>query len=551
MVGLARDEYLGYRHPFLNGNLYVGGVGDDPRTVTDLAMSRFSAFIRREEDWWKYIHDPVVRARWAAEGCGHTWTISAPSSEIEVWLSDSQEGETSGSYVEYVLGELSGYAQLRDIFSQVSCYDRIWESDSILTGSAAATFRSDIAALSDTLPIPEEEYELTRSILDPSLYCLIYGRTLAYDPSNPHSLRPEPLPRAYYPENTSAVCKHRAYLPTDFAVSPSGTAKAISYINNLHPRHQTLYRRFEEILSKCIPLFEHVLTDLHRKNVSEPRIKCPKSWAFYEEPEPPEFGMDDIEWATFEAKKRRWIMSRPVVVPDVSPSGYLGGLEARRHIVRLRDRNLQVIFHVFETRLHPGGQPYAERSLWHVQGMKNERIAACTYYYASVDNITGSALEFRTAVKSPQPFVPDDREAMLQLWGLAEHDPCHQHLGSVPIRENLCVAFPNIYQHRHSGFSLSDPSRPGHQRVVGIFLVDPDIQPIPSTARVPPQQKSWVRRGIEESKLFAVELIDKIMDETEGLMDEREAELVRKDMLVERDQLQTKNNQQYFGVGLV
>ncbi|KIL00783.1 hypothetical protein PAXRUDRAFT_821238 [Paxillus rubicundulus Ve08.2h10] len=542
MVGFIRVKY---RHPFLNGNLYVGGVGDDPRTVTDLAMSRFSAFIRREQDWWKYLHDPIVRARWTTEGRGHTWTIPAPSAEIEVWLSDSQ--------VEYVLGELSGYAQLRDVQHdcQVSCYDRIWESDSLLTNPAVANFRSDIAALSDNLPIPEdEEYEHTRSILDPSLYCLIYGRTLAYDPSDPHSLRPEPPPRAYGPGNPGAVYKHRSYLPTDFAVSPSGTAKAISYINNLHPRYQTLYRRFEDILSKCIPLYEHVLTDLHRKNVTEPRIKCPTSWPFFEEPETPEFETDDIAWATYEAKKRRWIMSRPVMVPDVLPSGYLGGLEARRHIVRLRDRNLQVIFHVFETRLLPGGQPY-EGSIWLVQGIRDERIVACAYYYASVENITGNALEFRTAVKAPQPFVPGDREAMLQLWGLGEHDPCHQHLGSVPIRESLCVAFPNIYQHRHSGFSLLDPSRPGHQRIVGVFLVEPNIRPIPSTARVPPQQKGWVRRGIEESKFFAVELVDKIMDETEGLMDEHEAELIRKDMLIERDQLQTKNNQQYFGVRLV
>ncbi|KAF9225298.1 hypothetical protein BS17DRAFT_778410 [Gyrodon lividus] len=542
MVGLPRDKYPGYRHPFLNGKLYVEGVGDNPRTVTDLAMSRFSAFIRREKNWWKYLRDPVIRARWTTEGRGHTWIVSAPSTEIEVWLNESQ--------VDYVLAELSGYAQLRDVQHecQVSCYERIWESDSLLSNLAAASFNLNVAVLPDALCIPEDGvYESTRSILDPSLYCLIFGRTLAYDPSNPQLLRAEPPPRSHDPENTSAVSKQRAYLPTDFAISSSGIVKAKSYINNLHPRHNTLFRCFEEILSKCIPLFEHVLTDLHRENVLEPRIKCPASLAFFEEPEPPDFRTDDIGWADFEAKKRRWSMSQPIMLPDVPPSGYLGGLEARRHTVQLRDRNLQVIFHVVETRLHPGGQPY-EGSLWHVQGMKNERIVACAYYYASVENIAGNALEFRTAVKSPQPFFPGHREAMIQLWGLSDNDPCHQYLGSVPIRENFCVAFPNIYQHRHTSFSLLDPSKPGHQRVVGVFLVDPDIPPIPSTTHVPPQQKSWVRRGIEESKLFAVELVDKIMSETEGLMDAREAELVRKDMLDERGNFQAKNNQQYFCV---
>ncbi|KAF9245641.1 hypothetical protein BU15DRAFT_85367 [Melanogaster broomeanus] len=548
-MGPIRDKDLGYRHPFLDGRLYQGGVGDNPRTVTDLAMSRFSAFIRRENNWWNHLHDPDVRARWTTEGLAHTWTVRAPSSEIEVWLSESQEGELLW-IVEYVLSELDGYARLRDVQHecQVSCYERIWESDSLLSDAAAADFNSSITAL--RAPQEGAENELTHSILDPSLHCLIFGRTLAYDPSNPQLLRVEPPPIAFDPENTSAVSKHRAYLPTDFAVSPSGTVEATSYINNLHPRCKPLYTRFEDILSGCIPLFEHVLTDLHRENVLEPRIKGPaSSLSVLDEPEPPEFNADDLGWANYESKKRRWWMSWPVLLPDVPPSGYTGGLEARRHIVRLRDRSLQVIFHVFETRLHPGGPPY-EGSEWHVQGMGNERIVACAYYYASVvcsqENITGNTLEFRTAVKSPQPFHSGHREAMRQLWGLTDNDHCHQFLGSVPVRGKLCIAFPNIYQHKHTGFSLLDPSRPGHQRVVGIFLVDPDIQPIPSTTRVPPQQKSWVRWCIEERKLFAVELVDKIMSETEGLMDAREADIVRKDMLEERASFRIKNNEHYF-----
>ncbi|KIJ66456.1 hypothetical protein HYDPIDRAFT_174542 [Hydnomerulius pinastri MD-312] len=506
MVGLTKERYAGYRHPFLNGKLYAGGVGDNPRTMTDLAMSHFSAFIRREIDWWKYIHDPNTRARWTTEGLGHTWTVRAPSTEVGVWLTASQEG---GFPVEYVLNELGGYAQLRDLQHrcQVSCYDRIWESDSLLSESATASFNSSIAALPNmrSLRTSEDgELELTYSILDPSLYCLIFGRTLAYDPSDPKLLRPEPPPRGYDPENASAVSKQRVYLPTDFGISPSGTVKAKAYINNLHPRHKALYCRFEEILSKSVPLFEHVLTDLHIHNHSEPRIKSPASLIYLEEPEPPEFRSDDLGWANYEARKRRYSKN-------------------------------------------PGGPSY-EGSPWQVQGMKNERIVACAYYYVSVENIKGNVLEFRAAVKLPQPFPSGHRETTIQLWGLAHNDPCHQYLGSVPIRDGLCVALPNIYQHRHSAFSLSDPSRPGYQRVVGIFLVDPDIQPIPSTARVPPQQKSWARKGIEESKLFAVELVDKIMFETEGLTDAAEAELGRKAILMERTDFRARNDQQYFCV---
>lgn len=151
-------------------------------------------------------------------------------------------------------------------------------------------------------------------------------------------------------------------------------------------------------------------------------------------------------------------------------------------------------------------------------------------------------------MKIPQPFPSGHQEATVQTWGLMTGDPCHQYLGMVPIREGLCVAFPNIYQHTHTAFSLADPSQAGHQRVVGVFLVDPDIRPIPSTARVPPQQKHWARKAIEESKLFAVELVDKIMVETEGLMDANEAESVCKAMAKERSDFRDRNDQQYFCV---
>ncbi|KAH7886259.1 hypothetical protein F5I97DRAFT_1937142 [Phlebopus sp. FC_14] len=532
---MTGNRHSGYLHPSLD----PGGVGDDPRTMTDLAMSQFSSSIRREKEWWTHLHDPDTRMRWATEGLAHTWTVTAPSHVFEVWLTTSQ--------VDYVLNELSGYSQLRDVQHgcQVSCFERIWESDTLLCETARSNFNSGLSAAFRT--IENYENDATRSILDPSMYCLIYDRTLAYDLCDPPSLRPEPKPRGNDQENTRALSKQHAYLPTDFAISLSGAAKARSYINNLHPRQKTLYRSFEEILSQCVPLFERVLTDLHRENQLEPRIKVSASPLILEEPEPPEFRSDDISWAEYEGKKRRWLMSRPMQLPDVPSTGYPGGLENRRHIVKLKNRVLQVIFHVFETALHPGEGSY-EGSPWQVHGTENERIVACAYYYASVENLMANALQFRMAVKPPELFPPDHYDVTLQIWGLEHGDPCRQFVGTVPIRQGLCVAFPNVYQHRHTAFSLADPSRAGHQRVVGVFLVDPDIPPIASTSRVPPQQKEWVRQVIAEKRLFAVELLDKILSETDGLIDAGEAELIKRDMLRERSDFRSQAEMRYFGV---
>jgi hypothetical protein len=98
--------------------------------------------------------------------------------------------------------------------------------------------------------------------------------------------------------STDFLSQKFACLPCDFLVSQDGTAKALSYINNLHPCYSALYRHFEELLSKCVPMFEHVLFDLYADNPTRERV--------------------------------------------------LGGLEEQRNIVQVRGKTLQVIHDVYE-----------------------------------------------------------------------------------------------------------------------------------------------------------------------------------------------------------
>lgn len=112
-------------------------------------------------------------------------------------------------------------------------------------------------------------------------------------------------------------------------------------------------------------------------------------------------------------------------------------------------------------------------------------------------------------------------------------------VGAAETREGRCIAFPNSYQHRVSPFQLVDPSKPGHRKILALFLVDPSIQPIPSTTNVPPQQASWAIQALGTTDPRApvhrlpIELVGMIKDES-GLMDEREAKEVRLELMKER-----------------
>ena len=114
-------------------------------------------------------------------------------------------------------------------------------------------------------------------------------------------------------------------------------------------------------------------------------------------------------------------------------------------------------------------------------------------------------------------------------------------VGAVETREDRCIAFPNTYQHRVSSFSLEDPTRPGHRKILALFLVDPNVQ-LPSTTHVPPQQASWqvkelgqVNPSAPAHKLPAEIL--RMIENDSGLMNDQEAKRLRLKLMDERTQI--------------
>ncbi len=86
--------------------------------------------------------------------------------------------------------------------------------------------------------------------------------------------------------------------------------------------------------------------------------------------------------------------------------------------------------------------------------------------------------------------------------------------------------------------------------MVSFLLVDPDIPPIPSTSNVPPQQKAWIREALDDflDVRFPEEVVDKIMQHVDWLVDEDEMVRLREEMMQERREFVSNNDDHYFSI---
>ena len=123
------------------------------------------------------------------------------------------------------------------------------------------------------------------------------------------------------------------------------------------------------------------------------------------------------------------------------------------------------------------------------------------------------------------------------MYGIEQDGPKVQEMGSVSTKQGRLIAFPNVFQHRVLPFSLQDRGKPGHRKILALFLVDPHT-PILSTANIPPQQKAWWSEKLLEdnslSKLPA-ELTDQVIGEVSGVpISLEEAKEIRLKLMEER-----------------
>ncbi|MEW2217166.1 DUF4246 domain-containing protein [Streptomyces globisporus] len=476
-----------------------------PRTLRELEMIRCSAHIRAKPGWFDKMNDAEIVARWTREAAAQGLT---------------------GAQVRYVLAELAHYAALRDAGTgiEVSAVDGVWQSDTLVDDALRSRLR-EAARVLEEVPAAERDWHpgsdgQVLDLVHPSLFCLVRGVSDAPE----HAWRNETDNRYAAYEFSEKF----QWLPTDVEVTADGDTVFRSYVNNVHPEtHRELAAVLPDVFTRMRPLLENVLTDLRHPRPL--RIEAdPFGW-YDSEPEYP----DKTSYADDEAYQEAlrvweveqdawWENRRPVIpdAPDFTPPP-APGASAR---VDLRGRRLQVIVKLATIHLTPDKPEYAGGS-WHVEGMLNERIVSTGIYYWDCENITESRLSFRTALDYPR-YEQNDDNGLREVYGLEDEEALNQTLGSAATPAGRCLAFPNVLQHRVGSFRLTDPTRPGHRKILAFFLVDPEKK-IVSTSDVPPQQPGFATSTMTREQ--AESCREELMRERKFFVDEHNEQLYERE----------------------
>ncbi|KAH6854748.1 hypothetical protein B0I37DRAFT_362937 [Chaetomium sp. MPI-CAGE-AT-0009] len=334
------------------------------------------------------------------------------------------------------------------------------------------------------------------------------------------------------------------WLPANVAFTANGGVRFTSYINNLHPtKYHDIYSTVEKLIETALPMWDQCLAKYKTRGQYDgagrhnPRFPVPENpddenpdnWdpqsiaemldreetanpseelPVQTEPsnngsksagEPAYEDLDDDE--EYQELVERWYEVRePVQIrpPAFSTSRVDYAVEPTKTLREMfKDTGLQIIVKMASIELTPENPEFSPGG-WHIEGQMNEHIVGTVLYYLDSENITDSHLDFRTFTTS---YQQDDFEVGQGSFGWMESiygaslgcgygSQCLQNYGSVLTPPGRLLAFPNVFQHRVSGFRLADPSKPGHRRFIALWLVDP-LTRIISTANVPPQQASW------------------------------------------------------------
>ncbi|KAJ2392115.1 hypothetical protein GGI05_002754 [Coemansia sp. RSA 2603] len=441
---------------------------------------------------------------------------------------------------DYAFEKLDYFASLHTPGSNIymSPVEQVWISDSLIDPETEVQLKECETILED-VPDTKKDWHLNSNnqvlnLIDPSLFPLIYAcshilitpipspiaalslSTFGQTPGN-HDAWREFLKEHYssaddvdssvyfMPEkpvrqqgNHSIKPENKfCWLPTEFDVADNGETTIKSYINNLHPvKHAAFYPIIASIFSKFVPLLEHVLTD-----IAHPRpmyIIDQAEHELYMRSYPD--SEDDVDFIY-----KDWVRSYrhleqnplPFEAPDRPKVPY-----------SLRGRRLQAIVKMSNIFLTPKNRKY-EGDTWHVEALENERIIATGIYYYDIDNVTEGNLAFRESVDTETIKYLQNRDDMISIdydifdgTDVYNRVKVSQLIGQVEIRNGRCIVFPNIYQHRVSGFKLANRKKPGHCKILTFFFIDPSTK-IPSTEIVPPQQKEWWCETVTKAGRFA------------------------------------------------
>ncbi|KAJ2058799.1 hypothetical protein GGI17_004794 [Coemansia sp. S146] len=441
-------------------------------------MRQMSSDIRSKPDWVETINDADTRAGWATE---------------------AKAKELADVEFAYVLDKLVYYASLHPPGSNVrlSAADGVWFSDMLIDSETTNKFK-DYAAILESIPDRQKDwYPNDRSrvlnLIDPPLFPLIYGRLklcrqagispqaalkLGEASEFPGSLDEwhKALHVAgseldyYLPTGDwrcfTYISNEFSWLLSEFRVDDNGAVTIESYINNLHLiKYAALYPIIARVLSKFLPLLEHVVTDLAHPR--QPRV-IPDRDKYYksDEPLPNHEGGNYYEELILWKSRVTFVYPQPepLVVPARPVNPYKPSEQQHQTIVTMANIELASKRPIY------GGED------WSVAGLANERIITTGIFFYDVANTAPTSLRFHEALFSLDFEVKQyDIESIVKAYGierdkLVEGDPVFVHQFKVP------------------ELKLADKTKPGHCKMPPLYFVHPSTR-IPSTEIVPPQQQ--------------------------------------------------------------
>ncbi|EHK49429.1 hypothetical protein TRIATDRAFT_212797 [Trichoderma atroviride IMI 206040] len=579
----------------------IGAEGYDWKAATllirEVCMLKFVEEITNKAQWWEKVFDSQIAEKWKQEALQMNWKEYRDYADFTPAMADACINELR---IKADLFTKTGLIPIFDYSSCVIKSDSL-VPDSLRNAlrSEAAKLENVPDEERDWHPgTTRKVLDLVHPSLWPFIYgrtpVLLDKRinlTNALSYCGVGTILPAPRPiEIANPEQSMYSRRYELSMPSLSGrfqwlpcevVLDGQSAKIDSYINNLHPvDHASLYPIIERFIEKSLPAWDVVYRwpkefETQRLKTKEAREECttPEICQQYyncnpwnrplDEGEP---RRDDTEAYTGEYRdterfKRdmEWMSeTHKLNLPEPEPSDD-GHVRLKASDVKSSDffngaSRIQVIVKLANVHLNPEDPDYKfefEGGSWHTEGMLNERICATALFYYDSENITDCHLDFRT---------PADREELVVNlnYEQSQHFPIErtfaipnayrdtlQSIGGVLTTnspstgdaDTRAVFFPNLLQHRVSPFRLKDPTRPGHRKILALFLVDPAI-PVISTAIVPPQQREWWSResGAEQAIAHRLpnELAHAILEDSGLPISLNEAKSIRLDLMEER-----------------
>ncbi|RGP77846.1 hypothetical protein FLONG3_4022 [Fusarium longipes] len=537
-------------------------------TVREICMLKVIEDLTNKPQWWVKTDEEITK--WVREAMQMPWEDYRPHGDFTQKMADACIKELR---MKADLYEKTGLIPVMDYSSAAI------KSDKLISQDLRKALKDAVTPMEN---VPENQKDWhpgsdgkVLDIVHPSLWPLYYGHSrilpdkyinienaLAHCgtgvvvPENPRSSAKSLY--NFMPEEPFS--KRFQWLPCDIDLT-GDHPRIVSYINNAHPvKHAALYPVIEKFIEKSLPAWDviyrwHTEFWIQRIVTSNVKFQCrvPEICGIRSRScEPSGRQLDcpaDRRSEEHNKRDQEWFdkthpKGRPeprdqdqlikIKADDVKTSGWFNNAS-----------RLQVIVKLANIHLTPE-KPNYDGDSWHIEGHLNEHICATALYYYDCDNVTESRLDFRTCANEEEMawelmHERDDRDGIEDVFAIKYSGDTRQDIGSVVTKQDRTLFFPNVYQHHVSPFELVDKSRPGHCKILTLFLVDPLI-PIISTSNVPPQQRHWFEESLLQDQVGKLppELLHMVIENLDFPIGLDEAKEIRKELIKERISQQTE-----------